>query len=205
MHAALQEFYTALINAEGDGRPVPVLADLLRMGEAHARRAFGPDDIDEALRQIRAMLTNVLEALEDNAAEQIEAIERKTVYAYTAADGTTHTMDAKLDRVDRLRDRTVRVIDYKTGQASKKLLEPDAGDLQLGIYAMALPHLLQEPEIPAGVAEYWCLSEGKKGVINLADLKLDKVRKTIDKAAAGILNGEFLRGKECGGFCTLLG
>lgn len=47
----------------------------------------------------------------------------------------TLTLGGKIDRIDRLRDGTVEIIDYKTGQAPKA--RDPKKDLQLTVYAMA--------------------------------------------------------------------
>ena len=39
--------------------------------------------------------------------------------------------------MDQLPDGRIRIIDYKTGQATSRHLQPEPDDLQLGIYAMA--------------------------------------------------------------------
>ncbi|MEO0717187.1 MAG: hypothetical protein AAFY58_09400, partial [Planctomycetota bacterium] len=74
-------------------------------------------------------------------------------------------------------------------------------DLQLGIYAMAVAERFPDA---AGVAEYWVLSTGQRGTITLDDLKLDRVRKDIDKAIAGMLAGDWQQGKNCRGLCDFI-
>jgi ATP-dependent helicase/DNAse subunit B len=60
--------------------------------------------------------------------------------AETEAKSTVHlaglTLDLRLDRVDRLKDETLLVIDYKSGKVSTKVWElPRPEDVQLPLYA----------------------------------------------------------------------
>lgn len=144
---------------------------------------------------------------------------------------TVHTFEAKMDRLDRLPGGATghRIVDYKTGGARKALLEPGADDLQLGIYAMALSHhqggeaeslwgrglvsagrggdeaALLAPA--TGVAEYWVLSTGQRGSIDLADIDYAEVKEQIDTVVTGLLKGPFKRGDPkrggCWGLCEM--
>lgn len=129
-----------------------------------------------------------------------------------SAVATVHSFVAKIDRLERLPNGGFRVIDYKTGKAKQDLLKPKKSDLQMGIYLLALQS--QETAagvesgglfdgIPAGEAQYWCLSTGERGVIDFADIDRVAVRRQIDQAVAGILAGDFPPGKDCDGPCGL--
>ena len=61
----------------------------------------------------------------------------KLLYSRASGDANPHTIEAKIDRVERLGDG-FRIVDYKTGGAWKSLITPKADDLQLGIYALAI-------------------------------------------------------------------
>ena len=136
----------------------------------------------------------------ESAAEILE-IERRITMPYVV-DGVEHRLIAKLDRVDRI-GSGVRIVDYKTGPASKAKLEPSKSDLQLGIYAIAIRS--QMPEV-GGVAEYWMLRTGQRGSIGLDAIDEDKVRSELDEAARGMVAGEFTSkpGQTCGGLCAIL-
>jgi RecB family exonuclease len=155
------------------------------------------------------------ERLFDPGAE-VEEIEHSFRFPYphtlerpgSAPVRTVHSFEAKIDRLDRL-PVGHRIVDYKTGDARNKLLAPSPDDFQLGIYAMALSHhqnghdegedSLLRPA--AGVAEYWVLSTGARGEIDLADIAYDKVKKAVDEAIAGMLTGPFERGERARGGC----
>lgn len=196
-HAALEEFYRELRDAEAEGRDVPGLTRLLEIARSEFYAAIpdrvAPDAMQ--LRQLLAQLEQAYERLHDPRASVLE-LERWVSFPYGP-----HTINAKIDRIDQvtLADGSMGslIIDYKTGQAVEKLRAPKPDDLQLGIYAMALAHDqgLAFGEVPKGRAEYWLLATGERGSIDFADLRLDKIRATIDKAIAGILAGDWTRGK----------
>ena len=103
-----------------------------------------------------------------------------------------------------LPDGGYRIVDYKTSlRPTKKHLTPEADDLQMGVYAMALEHLMGAPV--KGVAEYWLLATGQRGSISLEEIDVTAVRAVIDEAARGMLTGAFDRKDKCEGPCGLLG
>src|SRR5690606_12879052 len=122
-----------------------------------------------------------------------------------------HEFEVRLDRLDRITGAAAghRIIDFKTGQATKRLLEPKPDDLQLGVYAMALQHHqggVPGGDPPVGVAEYWVLSRGEAGRIDLAKIRYDRVMARINEAVSGMLAGRWPRGQErdCSGLCAML-
>jgi len=208
-HKALELFYRRFMLADSEGLPLPGLTDLLRLADEQFDAEWPRHlPIDESERKrIHTQLEHAYIRLHSDQDEPVY-LEQTVKLPYTL-DGQTHTIIAKIDRVDRLASGGWRVIDYKTGNASKRLLEPNKDDLQMCIYAMALPRLLDPEtdsadEIPDGVAEYWVLSSGQRGTIGFDALKLEKVRDQIDSAITSMLAGEFPRNKDCKGLCDLL-
>jgi len=213
VHAALERFYLETRDADADGRPAPGLDRLLALGDQALRQntqgavSIGPDTAG----QVRAQLESVWENLHTPNADILylegegRSGERVGPFPYTH-NGVEHTFIAKLDRVDRLAPDRFRIIDYKTGAPTKRILEPKKDDLQLSVYAMALQRHLGLEEPPAGVAEYWVAATGERGAIDLAELDLAKATKKIDEAIEGVLNAEFPRGGDynCRGLCDLL-
>jgi len=202
VHSVLQSYCEAWRKADAEGRNAPGPAFL----EAAARRVlYGQVDEGEPvdageLAQTLAQLRIYSEQLHDPAAEVLE-IERKHVMNYEHA-GITHRLTAKFDRIDRT-DAGIRIIDYKTGNATKKLLEPRADDLQLGVYALAARHYFQDPDLE-GTAEYWVLSTGQRGVISLTDIDTAAINDKITTAIDGMLAGRFDKGRHCYGSCAIL-
>lgn len=209
VHRALERYFQAAREAESTGEPAPSLERLIEMGrDAFFRMWPAALPVDRGqLEQIAAQLKLVVERLHEPTSQILE-LEKRVRFDYAG-----HKFSADIDRLDQitLPDARLgwRIIDYKTGNASKAKLEPKPDDLQLGIYAMALSHLFGTGDPAAdrleGVAEYWMLSTGQRGVIDLAAIRHDKIRKAIDAAVEGILAGRFDPTKDCGKECTLLG
>ncbi len=211
-HAALHRFYEAWRRTEADSTPAPTLKHLLDLGQREFFRALAPgaEAPRDLLEQLKAQLTLAFERLH-NPGDEIEDLELPIRFPYEH-NGVQHEFEAKLDRLDRLPDPPGGhlIIDYKTGAASDAKREPEGDDLQLGIYALALRHHqgieYSDRATPArGAAEYWLLSTGERGRINLADINYDKIREQIGRAIDGMLAGPFPRGKDCGGLCDILG
>lgn len=208
VHDALEAFTKRWLDAEAEGLQRPNLDDLLALGETALERATPFDQAtDDALRtESRERLRTAFEGFVDDD-DQIIEVEQSKEVAYTGPDGEAHTLVAKIDRIDQVAGGAFRIVDYKTGRASNKLLEPKPDDLQMGIYTLALMDMFGLDEPPAGVAEYRILSTGDRGSIALRDVRLDKVRKNIDKAIRGMLDGDFPAKPEsdyCKGLCALL-
>jgi superfamily I DNA/RNA helicase/RecB family exonuclease len=207
-HSALERFYRQWSEADAEGGALPGVDVLLGIARelfvAESRRIGGADPAQ--LEQIEAQLRSGYEKLHDTTAE-VMMLEENAPFAYRRAEGDDepHLFDAKLDRVDRTPSGGFRIIDYKTGQAWKSLATPEKDDLQLGIYSLALAEKLElsSPEELEGLAEYWIFSSGQKGVIELSGIDHGKVRKKIDKAITGMLEGTFAPKKGCGGECGM--
>lgn len=201
VHRSLELFYRSWSRADSEGHPLPAWNDLL----ASSRVAISAESALDAvldpgmISQVEAQLKLLWERLHDPNAHVLE-LERMFRFSYEL-DNQRHAFDAKLDRVDLGESGEYRVIDYKTGHASKKLTEPSPSDLQMGIYLMAMQHAYG-PDI-RGQAEYWVLSQGVRGRIDFQDIKLDKVRAEIDRAVRGMLTGEFSPARDCTGPCRL--
>lgn len=219
VHAVLERWAKLRLAAIEKDQPEPGAEILRKLTAEQAARERALDrDLDAATIEHAVQLVEEAGKLDDTRANLLHA-EREITFPYSSA-GVRHSMTAKIDRVDQL-DGTLRVIDYKTGAARKSLLTPPPNDLQMGIYAMAIAWSMasatdrESPEItpPPGEAQYWILTAGQRGVIQLGDLKLTKVRDQIDKLVSVILAGEFIRSESCreraakgeSPLCTLFG
>ncbi|MCB9837878.1 MAG: ATP-dependent helicase [Phycisphaeraceae bacterium] len=204
IHNALEWHAKASATAEADGLPAPGVDALVERALTAARRQLTGDEGDEGrLEQIEAQLRRYAQDFNDDA-QLLEAEMRVTMPWTIEGAGQPHELTAKIDRVDLLPSGAHRIVDYKTGRASKTLAEPKKDDLQLNIYLLALMHAMSMDEIPEGAAEYWLLATGDRGVLPFAAMKLDKARQAINDAARGMLAGEFGQGKHCKGLCGIL-
>lgn len=215
IHTSLELFYTEWRVADAEGAVLPGLDRLLSLARSACEREWpsGASLEPAVLVTIDAMLSATFDTLHDPSAN-ILAVERSVRFPYSDPrdPSITHRITAKVDRLDQLPSGDIRIVDYKTGAPRKGLLQPTADDLQLCVYAMALPMLLGDSDSSAdyspgaipGVAEYWILSSGQRGPIALHDLDIPKARMKIDETITGILSGHFDRGKDCKGLCTIL-
>lgn len=214
-HKALEQFYRAWREADAQGEATPGREELLRIGRACFERSAVQGIVADrrVLDDLTVLLSRVFDTLHDPAAHILD-LEKYVKFAYVHA-GQTHYVSGKIDRVDQRADGGYRIIDYKsggidpkTGAAIKKYAEPKEDDLQMGLYAMALPHLYGGADTQTllpGEAEYWVLGAGVRGTIDFGALKLEKIRKLIGTTIDGILAGRFAPDPKCGGLCGRLG
>lgn len=211
VHGALERFYKAIRDADesGEERPHPSREQLLAWGDELFADAWGEGtEIDQNQRaRVRAMLALCRDRFHD---ESINVEDAEKSFAFVFEHNGPHKITGKIDRLD-ITGGGYRIVDYKTGNARKGLVEPKKDDLQMGIYALALRAFVNGGEIdghepPAGTAEYWVLSSGDRGVISLDELaeKEDKTRERIGKAIDGMLAGEYPVGRQCSGACGVL-
>jgi DNA helicase-2/ATP-dependent DNA helicase PcrA len=195
VHEGLELFYRRWMRADAEGAQRPGYTELRDMTRSRFMHSWPRDrELDlSKLEQLDAVLDVYWNEMHDEGAHVLQ-IEQAIEMPYTC-DGVTHTLKAKVDRVD-AHGGGWRVVDYKTGFPTKKLVEPEKKDLQLGIYAMALTHALGEPG-PGSVCEYWCLQDGSIGSIGFEALDIKKIHASIDKAIRGMLGGDWSRSSAC--------
>ena len=113
-------------------------------------------------------------------------------------DGTSFTVRGKLDRLDPLKDGTVRVIDYKTGKPkSRNELMGETKDSngnyfrQLVFYKLLLAGTDMPREMSEGVIEFVepdDKDEMKNEVFAITNMDLDELKDIIQKTAEGIMS-----------------
>ncbi|USN99787.1 MAG: ATP-dependent helicase [Phycisphaeraceae bacterium] len=208
-HEALERFYTLVKRAGERGEREPGLDRLLAIGDEVFEAHWDESEVidHEQRDRVRALLTNGYAKLHD-ATVNVTEVEKTHTFMYDHRG--RHKIVAKIDRVDES-DAGFRLVDYKTGAPKKYQVEPEKDDLQFGIYALAIRASLNDGkidgvDIPAGVAEYWVLSTGQRGVIGFDELAKaeNKTRKKIEAVIDGLLDGRFARGKDCWGACAVL-
>ncbi len=203
VHRALQHFCSAWTDADSRGDALPAWDAL----ESHVNACFRcewPRHLEfdsEQLERALAMARVFLEQLHPADAHVLH-VEKRFRMPFEV-DGLTHTVTGVIDRIDMTQGGGVRLIDYKTGYPSKAFTSPEKSDLQMGIYAMALPSLGIEPA-PGSTCEYWLLASGERGSIGLDTLATDKVRQKIAGVVRGIGAGAWDRGTRCSGACDFL-
>lgn len=209
VHRALERFYREFREATAEGQPLPGRDRLLSLGR-EAYDQMWPHTLERpeaGWEQIEGQLTIAHDRFHSPDVNVLE-IERDFGEMPYEIEGVVHSLVAKIDRIDQIEGGVglrYRLIDYKTGTPRKDLLEPKPSDLQLGIYSLALQHHFGSDEPLPGVAEYWLLSTGQQGVLDLSEINYKNIHKTISEAARGMLAGEFDKGGSCRGLCSILG
>lgn len=225
-HLALEKFYKERRAAEAEGVVPPGRERLLELGAVEFERQ-SPRDA-QGRREMRDKITGMLEHAYDdlhNDADEVLETELSIRMRFRLPDepddAPAHQFIAKIDRVDRTPSGGFRVVDYKTGAATKTKLEIPKTDLQMSIYALALSVWLNA-DMPAngeafdavrldqvepieGEAQYWVLSEGERGSIPFSSLNLEKAAEKVHAAARAMLDGKYEKGKNCKGLCAYIG
>jgi putative RecB family exonuclease len=131
---------------------------------------------------------------EERGEEQLRALLLSSPRGSTEVIATEHKFSFKLgereikgriDRIDRLEDGTVRVIDYKTGAPKDRKFAEES--LQLSIYAMAVAQMQLTPRELVLVN----VQDNSQAVAGRTPKQLESARAEIDRAAEGIARGEF--------------
>jgi ATP-dependent helicase/nuclease subunit B len=121
---------------------------------------------DEAIHpMLRALWSpRLMEAIDWIAAEAVKDIEagRTPILAeeFGEAEVAGVTLFGKVDRIDRLPDGKLAIVDYKTGQAPAKKAVAEGFALQLGLLALiARDGGFGDVKGEAGAHEYWSLAK----------------------------------------------
>lgn len=227
-HLALEKFYKERRAAEADGRFPPGRGRLLKLGALEFERLAPRAGVNrkEVREKALAMLELAFDRLHDDADEILETeLTIRLRFRLPDEDESTrpHLFVAKIDRVDRTPSGGLRIVDYKTGAATKAKLEIKKDDAQMSLYAIALSAWLDmgsprggeahevvrldEVEPAVGEAQYWVLSTGERGVIGFDALDLRKAATKAHGAARAMLDGRYEKGsaRECKGLCAYIG
>jgi DNA helicase II / ATP-dependent DNA helicase PcrA len=127
MHKTIRAFYEAV---KSGARPTK--QDLLRLLDDHwSRLGYGDKKYEEKMkRHGRDLLNGFFEKGYDP-----KVVPTGLEEPFKIKISPTLTLGGKIDRIDTLKDGTMEIIDYKTGQAPKT--RDPRKDLQLTVYAMA--------------------------------------------------------------------
>lgn len=197
VHQILERFYAQWRAADSEGRPRPGRDELIALGRRMWTGALKRHQVarPEERDQLEAQLRGLFDRLHDPEAHILE-LERAVRIQYPRGPHR-HTLLCKIDRVDDLGDGRLRLVDYKSGQGWKRLLNPERKDLQLGLYAMALAQTFNDGRPVGGSAEYWVLQAGQRGVIALEDLDLEAIQEGINESIDGMLGARWERSAKC--------
>ncbi len=105
-----------------------------------------------------------------------------------------------IDRVDKRKDGTIELIEYKTGE-SEKYSEEIKKSLQLDIYALALKRAMN---LEVSAASFWLLASGRKIEIKYDPLRFSETEKFLLKVGGEIKAQEYSRKGDCN-LCQISG
>ncbi len=97
-----------------------------------------------------------------------------------------HWLRGRADRVDRLPDDSLEVIDYKTGARIES--ERHGGDLQLALYRLGASEAW---DLEIGSGSYYYVMEGIKETVEPAPDDRERVERTVLEVGEGVLSQDF--------------
>jgi len=187
-------------------------AILDRLGRVHAANhpATWQAEREKTLEQVAALLAH--EQKEHATARPVRFEHEfgfdSEGHRFELSGGGALSFRGRIDRVDRLPDGAIQVVDYKTGKAASYRRNSLAGgiQLQLPIYLLAACEALGAS---AGRALYLCVGEPKDVPEFTADelaKRMDEFRRALDLIIDGISGGNFfpLPGEDSSGrrYCS---
>ncbi len=185
MHLALRHYYDAIRFQ----RPATA-AEVVQIFRDEFAKAVVNDDYQRELyeNQGTQQLQDFVAAAESNVPDVLHTEQEFEVEISGAK------IRGRIDRIDRLEDGSVRIVDYKTG---KPRSEKDAEkSLQLSIYALAAS---QKWDYKASVLALQNLADGSMSVTQRSAKQLQVAEEIVREAAAEIAAGKFepKRGFHC--------
>ena len=185
MHLALRHYYDA-IRFE---RPATA-EEVVQVFRDEFAKAVVPDDYQRELYEAQGaqQLQDFVAAAQESQPDVVHTEQEFEI------EINEIKIRGRIDRIDRLPDGSVRVVDYKTG---KPRTEKDADkSLQLSIYALAAA---QKWDYQVGALALQNLADGTLSVTHRDAKQLAVAGKKVQEAAAAIAAGEFepKRGFHC--------
>jgi RecB family exonuclease len=177
MHLALRHYFDA-VRFE---RPAMVV-DVIRIFREEFAKAVIPDAYQRELyeQQGERQLQDFVAAAERNPPSVLHTEQE---FAIELAGSKIR---GRIDRIDRLDDGSVCIVDYKTGKA--KTQEEADDSLQLSIYALAAQ---QKWGYHASVLALQNLQDGSMPVTHRNELELRKEKDRVERVASEITEGKF--------------
>jgi DNA helicase-2/ATP-dependent DNA helicase PcrA len=176
MHTVLRQYYDPAPQA---GQPD--VEETLRAFQREFSKAVIDDPVQRGLyEKLGAQQLRTLLQSQPRGSTDVVAAEASFSFPLGA-----QKVVGRIDRMDRIRDNVVRVIDYKTGAAKTPRYAEDS--LQLSIYAMgarAMGFIPQE-------LVFLNLKGNEQVVTTRSPAQLERARQRIEDAARGIANAAF--------------
>ncbi len=159
----------------------PAVEDVIAAFKKEFAKGYIDDPVQKKIYEERGeeQLRTLLEASPRGSAE-VMATEHK--FSFKLGD---REIIGRIDRIDRLQDNSVRVIDYKTGAPKDRKFAEES--LQLSIYAMAVAQMGLAPQELVLVN----VQDNSQAVASRTAKQLESAQARIEEAAAGIAAGEF--------------
>ena len=176
IHTVLKNYY------DPSPREVePAVEDVIAAFKKEFAKGYIDDPVQRKIYEERGedQLRTLLEASPRGSAE-VMATEHK--FSFKLGD---REIIGRIDRIDRLQDNSVRVIDYKTGAPKDRKFAEES--LQLSIYAMAVAQMGLTPLELVLVN----VQDNSQAVASRTAKQLEAAQTKIGEAAAGIAAGEF--------------
>jgi DNA helicase-2/ATP-dependent DNA helicase PcrA len=187
MHRALLAYYEAVCYEREIADDVVIQVFRSTLAEAAIQERYQHDLYEQqGVEQLRAFLQAARRAPPPDVLE--------TEASFTIQIGTA-TIRGRIDRMDRMKDGTLAIINYKTGKARS---QKDADEsLQLSIYALAAQ---AKWNTSASCVAFHNLEDNSRIDTARSQFDLEEARVKVEKVAASIAEGKFNAkpGFQCG-------
>jgi DNA helicase II / ATP-dependent DNA helicase PcrA len=176
IHTVLRQYYDPAPHA-----PMLTVEDAVQSFQREFAKAVIEDPLQRALYE-RLGAQQLRTVLQSQPRGSVDVVAAEVSFSFTLGG---RKITGRIDRMDRISDNEVRVIDYKTGAPKTPRYAEDS--LQLSIYAMGARSLGLVPQ----ELEFLNLQNNEHQVTTRTAVHLEKARQRIEDAASGIAAGRF--------------